>query len=109
MRWDEARVSARHKMLILLFSLFAYGSLFSGIAAAVLRAAAAAALRPEATRVITFKDLLKVRSSRVFSRAFYPSHQALAIRAAKNRTRSEAPTYLTSCSAWWRDGGEGVD
>jgi hypothetical protein len=27
-----------------------------------LRAAAAAALRPEATRVITFKDLLKVRA-----------------------------------------------
>jgi hypothetical protein len=32
----------------------------SGIAAAVLRAAAAAALRPDETRVITFKDLLKV-------------------------------------------------
>ena len=35
----------------------------SGIAAAVLRAAAAAALRPEETRVITFKDLLKVRDT----------------------------------------------
>ncbi len=34
----------------------------------MLRAAAAAALRPEATRVITFKDLLKVRSRHGCSR-----------------------------------------
>ncbi len=40
--------------------IFSDPLLRSGIAAAVLRAAAAAALRPEASRVITFKDLLKV-------------------------------------------------
>ena len=43
------------------FVLYYLRARCSGIAAAVLRAAAAAALRPEETRVITFKDLLKVR------------------------------------------------
>ena len=49
-----------------------FGNTFgrSGIAAAVLRAAAAAALRPEATRIITYKDLLKVGLSRVCASAF---------------------------------------
>ncbi len=44
-------------------ALVADSAMCSGIAAAVLRAAAAAALRPEETRVITFKDLLKVSAS----------------------------------------------
>ncbi len=49
-----------------------FGNTFgrSGIAAAVLRAAAAAALRPEATRIITYKDLLRVGLSRACASAF---------------------------------------
>ena len=67
----------------------------SGIAAAVLRAAAAAALRPEETRVITFKDLLKVRATYMCT-SVEPS-VGVAILRCQHSVRNSSNTAVCVC------------